>query len=262
MSKYVFLTRVAPAAVLAVGLSSGVALASPTDNYSCNSTTMTCTGSSDTGMQPTDLGSEANGPTSVDISQFDTQGGEYYLTGVTVTFTAIIASSGTISNNNGSSLTFTVGVDSLFSASAISSQLATLVSDINNAALDPTIKQVNGIIAANTSNQTFVPTSPYLSPKSTNTGPLNLTDLSDFENNGGGTLNADLLTDSTVSQSTTGGGGNLAVTTNLTTTAEGTLTYTYTYAQTPVPEPASLALLGSGLFGLGWVRRRRAAKRG
>lgn len=59
---------------------------------------------------------------------------------------------------------------------------------------------------------------------------------------------------------TTFNGGGNNVQTNLTTTASPELTITYNYTQaavSPIPEPLSMAVLGSGLAGLGVMRRRR-----
>lgn len=58
-----------------------------------------------------------------------------------------------------------------------------------------------------------------------------------------------------------GGGGN--VLTSIQTVADATLTVVYDYTPTPppaapVPEPATISLLGLGLTGLAYVRRRRA----
>ena len=58
--------------------------------------------------------------------------------------------------------------------------------------------------------------------------------------------------------STDDNGDNVYATYTDTGTLEVDVTYTYTAAPPPVPEPATLALLGSGLLGLGVARRRRA----
>ena len=81
-------------------------------------------------------------------------------------------------------------------------------------------------------------------------------DLGAFE--GAGTFSVTL--DTATLQTLAGAGGNIQA--DLATYANETLNLTYTYTYTPetvpVPEPGELALLGSGLFGLGLVRRRRA----
>ena len=75
--------------------------------------------------------------------------------------------------------------------------------------------------------------------------------LADFEQNGGGTNTILVDTKTTATTVTSGGNANSSVTTSATLT----LTYVYNYGTT-VPEPLSAAVLGSGLLGLGMLRRR------
>lgn len=74
-----------------------------------------------------------------------------------------------------------------------------------------------------------------------------------------GTDAFELNCESSASNATTGGGGNVAVTQSTRAGCGAKVTYTYTEAPrepNPVPEPGSLALLGLGLVGLAGLRRK------
>lgn len=94
-------------------------------------------------------------------------------------------------------------------------------------------------------------------------GPFNLSGSVDYDHTftdgatlalftGSGSITANMSTLTGLSVS--GGGGNLTV--SQTTVAGGNLEVIYTFG-TNVPEPISIALLGTGLLGLGAVRFRR-----
>lgn len=167
------------------------------------------------------------------------------MTGMSLTVSGAInfGPNSTITNNSATSQTFTYKETTAFSFTSTNGALQTALSTLSPAPTATDSQSVTGLA----SSATFtLSTTPGVAFSTSLSGPI-----IDFEQAGGGT--STVLADTLTSQTTTGGGGN--VVSSVTTSATLTLSYVYYYGTT-VPEPLSAAVLGSGLLGLGMLRRR------
>ncbi|MEP6714133.1 MAG: choice-of-anchor E domain-containing protein [Terriglobia bacterium] len=200
------------------------------------------------------------------LSKFNLAG--QTLTGVTLSFTGSEDTSGvTLQNQAGTTLANGVQTFRYISSSILDTFNNTASPDLPGQVSLPIIDTKTIVLggAGSNSNQILCPTStPSAScntvgytPPDIIGGPLTTTAIVSAGNFGGytGAGNFSVTGETSTFTTFSGGGGNILL--NQTTAATETVTVTYSYLPTSgTPEPTTMLLFGSGLLGLGLIRKR------
>jgi hypothetical protein len=170
------------------------------------------------------------------------------MTGISLVLTGAIyfGTNSTFTNTTTVPESYTLIETSAFSFSAANSALQSAINALSPVPIASDTQTVTNLASHTTITLSTAPGTTFTS---TLTSPIY---EAAFETNANG-VTTPFYVDTLTGQSVTGGGGNQN--TSITTFASVTLAYTYFYG-TVVPEPLSAAVLGSGLLGLGMLRRR------
>jgi hypothetical protein len=230
------------AAIGLTGLVTAPAIANTTVNsvpaYSCSGGT--CHQTFNTGTQTLDWKASSGNLQVLNLNLFNNTSNALTSVSFSIVWNVTIVAGG-LTNSSSNTQNFTFKQDSSLSFQTGNAPLATA---LNGLAIDPSFLKSYSLLSG---TSTTLPANTVYGTSTSLTGPL-----SSFEQAGGGNLTIAL---STVTFDSVGsGGGN--VTDSVTSNADAIVTVIYTYGST-VPEPFTAALLGSGLVGLGMIRRMR-----